>query len=277
MSREITEKITSFPMKPIGYVRTSSRYRYEAPRQPAFSGTEAMIEFIPGNSYEAAAKDLAGFDRIWVIFCFHLNTDHWNPFVRPPVSPDGGKYGVFATRSPHRPNPIGMSCVEVISIEKKGIRIRNSDMLDGTPVFDIKPYIPEVDAFPDSRAGWHDRIQDESFQVDFTEDFREKSAFLLSLGAPDMAEFSRVQLRFRPLDSSRKRLTPPEKNGGLWGIGCRTFRILFSICEEEKKIRAENILSNYSPGELLPDAEDKYGDKAVHREFLRHFPEKQDF
>lgn len=268
MSREITEKITSFPLRPIGYIRTSSRYRYEAPRQPAFSGTEALIEFIPGNSYEVAARDLTGFERIWVLFCFHLNTDHWNPLVRPPVSPDGGKYGVFATRSPHRPNPIGMSCVEFISVEKKGIRIRNSDMLDGTPVFDIKPYIPEVDAFPGSGAGWHDSIKKEEFSLSFTEAFLEKSAFLASLGAPDMVEFARVQLRFRPLDRSRKRLTPPAGEEKCWGIGCRTFRILFYIREEEKRIEVREILSNYLPSELAPGAEDKYGDKDIHRAFL---------
>lgn len=271
MSREITEKISSFPFRPIGYIRTSSRYRYEAPRQPAFSGTEAVIEFIPGCNYEVAARDLAGFERIWVLFCFHLNTDHWNPLVRPPVSPDGGKYGVFATRSPHRPNPIGMSCVEVIAIEKKGIRIRNSDMLDGTPVFDIKPYIPQVDAFPGSKAGWHDRIGEESFQISFTEEFLTKSAFLAEKGAPDMEEFCRVQLRFRPLDRSRKRLTPPAEEGGCWGIGCRTFRILFIIDEGEKKILAKDILSNYSPEELREGAEDKYADKEIHRTFCRRF------
>ena len=108
---------------------------------------------LPDYNFEAALEDLSGFERIWVIFKFHLN-ETWNPKVSPPViSPAGRKVGVFASRSPHRPNPIGMSCVELTGVEKRRIYIRNFDMLDGTPVFDIKPYIPAVDAFPGSAAG----------------------------------------------------------------------------------------------------------------------------
>ncbi|MBO4304254.1 MAG: tRNA (N6-threonylcarbamoyladenosine(37)-N6)-methyltransferase TrmO [Lentisphaeria bacterium] len=271
MPEEITEKIASFPFKAIGYVRTSSRYRYEATRQASFSGVPAFIEWAKDEPrYALAAKDLAGFDRIWVIFCFHLNWDHWNPMVRPPVSPDGKKYSLFATRSPHRPNPIGLSCVELLSVEENGLSLRNCDILDGTPVLDIKPYIPEADAFPDSAAGWHDRIRDEGYKVTFTELFLEKSRFLASLCSLDVENFCRVQLKFSPLDASRKRVK--HAGEGEYSIGCRTWRALFLVREEEKTVLVTDLFSNYTEAELEKSAPDKYGDKAFHRAFLAAFP-----
>ncbi|MBR2364926.1 MAG: tRNA (N6-threonylcarbamoyladenosine(37)-N6)-methyltransferase TrmO [Lentisphaeria bacterium] len=271
MPEEMTESIASFPFKAIGYVRTSSRYRYEMPRQAAFSGVPAFIEWAKGEQrYAEAAKDLAGFDRIWVIFCFHLNWDHWNPMVRPPVSPDGKKYSLFATRSPHRPNPIGLSCVELVSVEKNGLFIGPCDILDGTPVFDIKPYIPEADAFPSSAAGWHDRIRDIGYNVAFTDVFLEKSRFLASLCNLDVENFCRIQLKYSPLDASRKRVKKyGEKQ---YRIGCRTWQILFHIEEEEKNILVKDLFSNYTEEELLPASPDKYGDKDFHRAFLEAFP-----
>lgn len=264
-------------MKAIGYVRTNSRYRYEMPRQASFSGVPAFIEWEKEGAaqYAQAAKDLAGFERIWVIFCFHLNWDHWNVMVRPPVSPDGKKYSLFATRSPHRPNPIGLSCVELLSVEKNGLLIRNCDILDGTPVFDIKPYIPQADAFPQSPAGWHDRIKDSSYQVDFTEGFLVKSRFLKEISHLDMENFCKVQLKYSPLDASRKRVKkmPGNKEGeNVYCIGCRTWKIRFHCDEEKRVIVADDIFSNYQEEELLPEREDKYNDKDLHRSFRNTFP-----
>lgn len=278
MSEEITESISSFPFKAIGYVRTSSRYRYEMPRQASFSGVPAFIEWEKEGApeYAQAAKDLAGFERIWVIFCFHLNWDHWNVMVRPPVSPDGKKYSLFATRSPHRPNPIGLSCVELLSVEKNGLFIRNCDILDGTPVFDIKPYIPRADAFPQSAAGWHDRIKDQEFHVEFTGEFLIKSRFLKELSNLDIENFCKVQLKYSPLDASRKRVKKIREGGeeeeNIYSIGCRTWRASF-VCREEKRVvLVKDLFSNYTEEELLPGSVDKYGDKEFHRAFRRAFP-----
>ena len=273
MSEEITESIASFPFKAIGYVRTSSRYRYEMPRQAAFSGVSAFIEWVKDEPrYSLAAKDLAGFDRIWVIFCFHLNWDHWNPMVRPPVSPDGRKYSVFATRSPHRPNPIGLSCVQLVSVEDRGLVIGDCDILDGTPVFDIKPYIPQADAFPASAAGWHDEIRDMGYCVTFTEDFLVKSRFLADLSGLDVENFCRVQLKYSPLDASRKRVKKVNGKEKEYRIGCRTWQVLFHIEERDKVITVEDLFSHYTKEELLPGSSDRYGDKDFHRAFLEKFP-----
>ena len=128
----------SYSFQPIAFVRTAARYRYEEPRQSVFSPTPAQLEFTADPRFRDALADLDGFDRLWVVAVFHLNvnpdrTANWNPKVRPPVTPDDKKYGVFSTRSPHRPNPIALSCVEVEKIDAaKGIiHLRACDLLDG--------------------------------------------------------------------------------------------------------------------------------------------------
>src|SRR6185437_11868823 len=93
----------------------------------------------------ARISGLAGFERIWLLFVFH-RSEGWKPLVRPPRG--GGKRGVLATRSPHRPNAIGLSAVELVAVEERALRVRGVDLLDGTPILDIKPYVPYADAFP---------------------------------------------------------------------------------------------------------------------------------
>lgn len=150
-----------FTAHPIAHVRSPYARRIDAPHQSTVvegteTGTEAeaRIEFVEDLPAEAFA-DLAGFQRIWLIFVFH-RSEGWKPRVRPPRG--GGRRGVLATRSPHRPNAIGLSAVELVAVEERALRVRGVDLLDGTPILDIKPYVPYADAFPDSRAGWIDAI-----------------------------------------------------------------------------------------------------------------------
>lgn len=249
---------------PIGVVRTRERYRYEAPRQGVFASNTGTIELFPADGMTDALCDLAGFERIWVVFKFHLNQT-WKPKVSPPViSPAGRRVGVFASRSPHRPNPIGLSCVELTGIEGLVLHIASFDMLDNTPVFDIKPYIPLADAFPDARAGWVDETRKNRFEVEFTPLFMEQNQFI---GTIDLANFCAVQLAVEPLDHHRKRLT--ELGEGHWEIACRTWRIEFSV-EPERKIAVHSIRSGYSPSELS-DPRDPYDDKELHRLFAARY------
>src|SRR5277367_6896961 len=140
-------------LDPIGFVRSARETKVEAARQPRAAGGEAArIELLPGHNYEHALEDLERWELIWVIFWFHLNPG-WRPKVLPPRSTTGRK-GVFATRSPHRPNPLGMSVVRLERVEGLILHIRDSDMLDGTPVLDLKPYVAYTDAHPDAGAGW---------------------------------------------------------------------------------------------------------------------------
>ena len=254
----------SWNFSPVAYLRSDSCHRFEAPRQAVYSGKGAFVEILP--QYAAAASDLDGFDRIWLIFCFHLNADRgWKPLVRPPVSPDGGCYGLFATRSPYRPNPIGISCVELLEVRRNVLVIGPCDLLDGTPVLDIKPYIPEADAFPGAAAGWRDAANPSCWEVGFTPRFEECAAKLLELGGPDTVNFCLVQLGTNPFDKQRKRLG---FDGGLHSIGCRTWKIRFSADEAKRKLLARELVSNYPEDELLPGAPDPYGDKELHRRYL---------
>ena len=148
--------------QPIGWVHSPYLRRIDAPHQPTVvAGTEsgqaaeAILELDPALP-EDTLRDLEGFTRIWVLFAFH-RSQGWAPMVRPPRGPRV-KRGVFATRSPHRPNAIGLSCVELVAVEGRTLRIRGMDLLDGTPVLDIKPYVPYADAFPQARAGWIDQV-----------------------------------------------------------------------------------------------------------------------
>jgi len=150
-----------FSCQPIAFVRSPYARRIDAPHQSTVvAGTEteaaaeAVIEFT--TDFPAAAfRDLAGFERIWLVFVFH-RSEGWKAEVRPPRG--GGKRSVLATRSPHRPNAIGLSAVELVRVEEHALRVRGMDLLDGTPILDIKPYVPYADAFPTSRAGWIDAI-----------------------------------------------------------------------------------------------------------------------
>lgn len=256
----------NFTFEAVALVHNPARYRFEEPRQPVFAETSATVEFFPGQNYEIALADLRGFDRVWLIFVFHLNLGfQWHPKVRPPVSPDGKRYGVFATRSPHRPNPVGLSCVEVESIESRFLHLRTCDLLDGTPVLDVKPYIPEIDAFPLSAAGWRDSVRMERWSVVFTPEMLADAEFLKHAGAPDLVSFCRIQLEYFPLDSSRKRLEI--RADGSRAIGCRTWRAVFETDEKKKTILVRGIESAYASGEIEPGAPDPYGDKDIHRDW----------
>jgi tRNA-Thr(GGU) m(6)t(6)A37 methyltransferase TsaA len=140
-------------LEPIGRLRTALGSKVEAARQPrAAEGTQGTIELLPGRNFEHALEDLAGWEYIWVVFWFHLNRG-WRPKVLPPRSVSGRK-GVFSTRSPHRPNPIGLSVVRLDRVDGLILHVRDVDILDGTPVLDIKPYVAYTDAHPAARSGW---------------------------------------------------------------------------------------------------------------------------
>ncbi|MBU5635304.1 tRNA (N6-threonylcarbamoyladenosine(37)-N6)-methyltransferase TrmO [Geomonas sp. Red69] len=151
----------SFTYRPIGLLRSPYSRRIEAPHQgTVIAGTEtgdfatATLELRDWLE-EKAIQDLGGFQRLWLIFAFH-RSEGWKSNVKPPRG--GPKRGVLATRSPHRPNSIGLSAVELVRVEGKTLHLRGVDLLDGTPILDIKPYVPYADAFPDSKAGWIDEM-----------------------------------------------------------------------------------------------------------------------
>lgn len=138
--------------RPIGVIHSPHRDARGTPIQPAYAqGSEGRVVLEP--EYADALFDLHGFERIWLIYQF----DRAQAF-RARVVPyrDDREHGLFATRAPCRPNPVGMSVVRLLRCEEHTLHVAELDVLDGTPLIDIKPYIPEFDAYPDSRAGWFD-------------------------------------------------------------------------------------------------------------------------
>ena len=125
------------------------------------------------QNFEQALEDVSGFEYIWVLFWFHQNKN-WKPKVLPPNS-NRTKHGLFATRSPYRPNPIGLSLCKLLEVRGRILHIENPDMLDGTPVIDIKPYIPYAEAFPNARTGWIGELNEQSpphYTVTFSADVK---------------------------------------------------------------------------------------------------------
>jgi tRNA (adenine37-N6)-methyltransferase len=146
----------ALPLTPVGVVHSPFTWREEAPRQPTVGEPrEATIVLRPGM--QNALKDLEGFDRCWVLFWFHRSRG-WKQQIVPPR--DTVKRGIFATRAPDRPNPLGLSVVRLRRIYGTRIDILGHDLLDGTPVLDLKPYIPAYDAHPGSAAGWVDELRE---------------------------------------------------------------------------------------------------------------------
>ncbi len=149
--------------RPIGILRSPYTRRIDAPHQSTVvEGTEtgalatATLKLEDWLD-EKVLQDLDGFERLWLIFAFH-RSEGWKSSVKPPRG--GPKRGVLATRSPHRPNSIGLSAVELTKVEGRTLHLRGVDLLDGTPVLDIKPYVPYADAFPDAKAGWIDDLDE---------------------------------------------------------------------------------------------------------------------
>lgn len=150
---QLAESCRQLTLEPIGYVRAALATKVEAARQPRASGGAAgRIELLPGRNFEHALADLDAWSHIWVLFWFDRNSN-WRPKVLPPRSRTGRK-GVFATRSPHRPNPLGLSAVRLERVDGLTLHISDVDMLDGTPVLDIKPYVAYTDAIADAGSGW---------------------------------------------------------------------------------------------------------------------------
>lgn len=141
----------------IAVVRSPWTERHGTPRQPLRSqGMESGIvdghvELVPGMPSELF-RDLEGFSHIWLLPWFHLNGPRKRPLVQPPRG--GPKRGVLSTRAPHRPNPLGLSVVELLGVEGRVLRVRGLDLIDGTPILDIKPYIRDYDAWPNASRGW---------------------------------------------------------------------------------------------------------------------------
>jgi tRNA-Thr(GGU) m(6)t(6)A37 methyltransferase TsaA len=147
-----------FALSPIGYVRSPYHRRFGTPQQAAAvdSAEDAVLALIPALFPSIALADLEGMDYLWVLSWLHRGGT-WAAQVMPPRGPRVRR-GLFSTRSPDRPNPIGLSAVRLVRVEGCNLHVKGIDLIDGTPILDIKPYVPYADAFPQAKAGWIDAV-----------------------------------------------------------------------------------------------------------------------
>ncbi len=148
-------------IRPIAYIRTDFTQKFGIPRQSGrVESLRAKIVFLPEYRNREALREIEGFSHLWLIFDFSLaHREEWSPTVRPPRLGGNRRVGVFASRSPFRPNNLGLSCVELISVEHDKedgdvLIVGGADLLDMTPIYDIKPYLPYSDSIPYARSGY---------------------------------------------------------------------------------------------------------------------------
>lgn len=143
-------------MQPIAYIHSPYAEKFGVPRQGNLAPhVVSEIVFEPAYRNEDCVRGLDGFSHLWLIWQFHCNGSEWHPTVRPPRLGGNTRLGVFATRSPFRPNGLGLSAVRLLSVEPGPVlRVSGADMVDGTPIFDIKPYIPYSDAIAEASGGF---------------------------------------------------------------------------------------------------------------------------
>lgn len=165
--------MSQFVFNQIGIIRSPYKEKFAIPRQPGLiedGGGE--LQLLPPYNQAESVRGLEAFSHIWVLFIFHQTMEGgWRPTVRPPRLGGNARTGVFATRSTFRPNPVGMSLVELKGIRVKGdaitLELGSLDLVDGTPVVDIKPYLPFAESHPQARAGFAQMAPDAAMPVLF--------------------------------------------------------------------------------------------------------------
>ena len=170
-----------FTVKPIAYIQTDFKEKFGIPRQSGRAPSlRARIVFTPEYRNAEALREIEGFSHLWLLFDFSLaHKTEWSATVRPPRLGGNKRVGVFASRSPFRPNPIGLSCVKLVGVEQTEtdgavLIVSGADLLDGTPIIDIKPYLPFADCIPNATAGYAGQHEKDGVEVAFPPHLLEK-------------------------------------------------------------------------------------------------------
>jgi tRNA-Thr(GGU) m(6)t(6)A37 methyltransferase TsaA len=250
-------------LEPIGLVRTPYVELADAPRQSAVArGVPGRIELATGRHLEDAIADLDRWEHLWVLFWFHA-ARHYRPKVQPPRSTR--RRGVLATRSPHRPNPIGLSLVRLVSVEPPlTLHVLDVDMIDGTPVLDIKPYLPYADLAADASHGWIEPLDacdpEPGYDVEWTAHAAEQLAFLGDVGlALHDAVAQRLSLGPQPHAYRRIRIV-----GDRYRLAHKDWRFWFVV--RGRTLEIERIESGHCASARQTDPE-----LAIHRAFVARY------
>jgi tRNA (adenine37-N6)-methyltransferase len=260
--------VNALTLQPIGFIRTEKQVKFQTRHQPEEAVPEQnVLELLPDRGYENALRDLAGFSRVWLLWWFHRN-DTWRPQVLPPRGP-AQRRGLFATRSPHRPNPLGLTPVQLIRVERLRLVLGPCDLMDGTPVFDIKPYVPAYDAFPEERNGWIGEVDamlaaPPAYAVVFGPLAQEQAAWLLEHWRIDFRDRLGELLARDPTPHRTRRIT--KRGATQFEIGCGAWRGIFSV-------RAQ---PGYPPRFLHDPARAGMPDQDAQLRFYDRWPETSD-
>ena len=210
-------------LRPIARIQSDFSEKFGIPRQSGLVGAlQARVVFAPEYRVREAFRGLEGFTHIWLVWGFSQNVEAgWSPTVRPPRLGGNVRMGVFATRSPFRPNPIGLSCVELLAVDYDApdgpaLVVGGADLLDGTPIFDVKPYVPHADCRPQARGGFADAHREDRLAVDFP-------PRLEALVPPDKREALRGVLAGDPRPSYQR---DPQR---LYGLGFAGLQVRFTV------------------------------------------------
>lgn len=182
-------------LRVIAHIKTDFNTKFGIPRQSGLIDLESLIVFTPEFRNDDALRGIEDFSHLWLIWEFSkAKRDDWSPTVRPPRLGGNKRVGVFATRSPFRPNSIGLSSVKLLGVEKTEngtvLRVSGADLMNGTPIYDIKPYLPYTDCHPDAVGGFADEKLKDALEVDFSEELlskipKNKQAALIELLSQD--------------------------------------------------------------------------------------------
>ena len=200
--------MASYQFNVVGVIQSPYKQKFAIPRQPGLI-PEATGYLLLEDDYsdEAILRGIDSFSHLWLLFVFHETADKgWSPMVRPPRLGGNARKGVFATRATFRPNPVGLSVVKLEGVERKNgklmLKLSGIDLLDGTPVIDIKPYLPYADALPHAAGGFADAAPQTAMTVSFSE---QASAFCLQQKHyPDLLIFIEKVLKQDPRPSYKK-------------------------------------------------------------------------
>ncbi len=231
--------MTAFAFEQIGVIRSPYKEKFAVPRQPglvADGGGE--LHLLPPFNLADAVRGLEGFSHLWLLFVFHQTMEGgWRPTVRPPRLGGNARMGVFATRSTFRPNPIGMSLVELkgIRCEKKQVilELGSLDLVDGTPIVDIKPYLPFAEALPQAVAGYAQAAPAADMPVYFTNDVQQRLARLDDT-YPNIERFIQQVLAQDPRPAYRK----GEETGKTYAVALLDFNVRWRVTEQGSEVFA---------------------------------------
>lgn len=220
-----SENMKEFSIKPVAEIKNGYNEKFGVPRQSGLAPeVTSEIIFLKEFSDENLIRDIEQYSHLWLVWGFTENNGEWSPTVRPPKLGGNKRVGVFATRSPFRPNSLGLSVVKLEEVKDttkgKVLVVSGADLVNGTPIFDIKPYLPYVDSIPDAKGGFSEEFKDDILNVNIPEAIKNR------LQSEDIAEITAI-LSLNP--------KPQYQNDEerIYGLSYKNFEVKFKCNEKE--------------------------------------------